>query len=108
MIRLKTAIYVQALIRRCEVAGAAAYLVRRGAEEAGAVLIKINRLDGTVVVLSQASRGEERVWLKPLGDSCNEQRTAEYFARQLRVDPDIWIVEIEDRQGRTFVDEPVV
>jgi hypothetical protein len=38
MARLKSSIYVQALIRRCEVAGASAYLVRRGAEEAGAVL----------------------------------------------------------------------
>src|SRR5579863_9692858 len=100
MIRLKTAIYVQALIRRCEVAGASAYLVRHGAEEAGAVLIKVNRLDGTFLVLSQARRGEEAVWLLPLGESSDETRAADYLARQLRIDPDIWIVEIEDREGR--------
>jgi hypothetical protein len=108
MARLKSAIYVQALIRRAEAAGAAAYLVRRGAEEAGAVFLKINRLDGTCMVLSPARRGEERVWTKPLGDSGNDERSAEYFAKQIRFDPDIWIVEIEDRAGRTFVDEPVV
>lgn len=108
MVRLKSAIYVQALIRRCEVAGVAAYLVRRGAEEAGAVFLKINRLDGTCMVLSQASRGEEQVWMRPLGESGDEPRAAEYFARQIRFDPDIWIVEIEDRLGRPFVDEPIV
>ena len=108
MVRLKSAIYVQAVIRRCEAAGAAAYLVRRGAEEAGAVFLKINRLDGTCTVLSPANRGEERVWTRPLGDSGDEMRAADYFARQLRVDPDIWILEIEDRLGRTFVDEPIV
>lgn len=108
MVRLKSAIYVQALIRRCEVAGAAAYLVRHGAEEAGAIFVKIDRLDGTCTVLSQARTGEQAVWLKPLGDTSNAQRAAEYFTKQLRIDPDIWIVEIEDRQGRSFVTEPVL
>jgi hypothetical protein len=106
--RLKSAIYVQALIRRAEAAGASAYLLRRGAEEAGAVFLKVNRLDGTCIVLSPARRGEERVWTRPLGDAADEQRSAEYFTKQVRFDPDIWIVEIEDRGGRTFVDEPVV
>ena len=108
MVRLKSAIYVQALMRRCEAAGAAAYLVRHGAEEAGAIFIKVSRLDGTCMVLSQARRGEEAVWLRPLGESSDETRAAEYFTRQLRIDPDIWIVEIEDREGRSFVTEPVV
>ena len=106
--RLKSAIYVQALIRRCESAGASAYLLRRGAEEAGAVFIKLNRLDGTLSVLSPARRGEERVWTRPVGETADEQRCTDYFAKQVRFDPDIWIVEIEDREGRTFVDEPVV
>jgi hypothetical protein len=108
MVRLKSAVYVQALIRRAEVGGASAYLLRRGAEEAGAVFLKVNRLDGTCTVLSPARRGEERVWTKPLGDAADDQRSADYFAKQVRFDPDIWIVEIEDRAGRPFVDEPVV
>ena len=108
MVRLKSAIYVQALIRRCEVAGAAAYLVRRGAEEAGAVFVKINRLDGTCTVLSPARRGEERIWTRPIGEAADDSRAAEYFAKQIRIDPDVWIVEIEDRGGRTFVDEPIL
>ncbi|HKD20358.1 MAG TPA: DUF1491 family protein [Rhizomicrobium sp.] len=107
--RLKAGIFVRALIRRAEVAGAQAYVVRKGAEEAGAVLLKISRLDGTCMVLSQARRGEgELVWVKPIGDAADEEASRKYFEKQTRFDPDLWIVEIEDREGRAFVDEPVV
>jgi hypothetical protein len=113
MPRLKSVIYVQALIRRCEVQGASAYLARRGAEEAGAVFIRLNRLDGTSTVLSPAQGSavglaEGRIWTKPLGDAAGDAACTEYFAKQTRYDPDIWIVEIEDREGRGFVDEPVL
>jgi hypothetical protein len=107
--RLKAGIFVRATIRRAEVAGAAAFVVRKGSEEAGAILLKISRLDGTSMVLSQARRGEgELVWVKPLGDATDDAAAAKYFEKQIRFDPDLWIVEIEDREGRTFVDEPVV
>jgi hypothetical protein len=107
--RLKAGIFVRATIRRAEVAGAAAFVVRKGSEEAGAILLKISRLDGTSMVLSQARRGEgELVWVKPLGDATDDAAAAKYFEKQIRYDPDLWIVEIEDREGRTFVDEPVV
>src|SRR5512143_3899767 len=95
--RLKSAIYVAALIKRVESAGAAAYPGRRGAEEAGAVFLKVSRLDGTCAVLSPARRGEERVWTRPIGEAASDAQAADYFAKQVRFDPDIWIVEIEDR-----------
>jgi hypothetical protein len=107
--RLKTGLYVKAIIRRAEVEGAQAYVVRRGSEEAGALFLKIARLDGTCTVLNQARRGEgELVWAKPLGDSTDDAHAQAYFDKQMKFDPDIWIVEIEDRQGRAFVVEPVV
>ena len=107
--RLKAGIFVRAIIRRAEVAGAAAFVVRKGSEEAGAIFLKIARLDGTSLVLSQARRGEgELVWVKPLGDAADDEAASKYFEKQMRFDPDLWIVEIEDREGRTFVDEPVV
>ncbi|HEX4078808.1 MAG TPA: DUF1491 family protein [Rhizomicrobium sp.] len=107
--RLKAGIYVKALIRRAEVAGASAYVVHRGGEEAGALLLKLARPDRSCTVLSQARRGEgELVWIKPLGETSDEAAAAKYFEKQLRYDPDLWIVEIEDREGRAFVDEAVV
>jgi len=107
--RLKAGIFVRALIRRAEVAGAQAYVVRKGAEEAGAVFLKVSRLDGTCTVLNQVLSGEgDRVWARPLGDACDEARASAYFERQTKFDPDLWLVEIEDRQGRAFVDEKIV
>jgi hypothetical protein len=107
--RLKAGIFVRALIRRAEVAGAQAYVVKKGAEEAGAVFLKISRLDGTCMVLNQARAGEgQLVWAKVLGDSCDEAKAAAYLERQIKYDSDLWIVEIEDREGRTFVDEKIV
>ncbi|MGD0190620.1 MAG: DUF1491 family protein [Rhizomicrobium sp.] len=107
--RLKSGLYVKAIVRRAEVEGAAAFVVRHGSDEAGAIFLKVNRLDGTCTVLNQARRGEgELVWTKPLGDSIDEAKAREYFDKQLKFDPDLWIVEIEDRQGRAFVVEPIV
>jgi hypothetical protein len=107
--RLKSGLYVKALIRRAEVEGAAAFVVRHGSEEAGALFLKIARLDGTCIVLNQARRGEgELVWTKPLGDSVDEAKAQLFFEKQMKFDPDLWIVEIEDRQGRAFVIEPIV
>ena len=107
--RLKSGIFVRAVIRRAEVAGAQAYVVRKGAEEAGAVFLKISRLDGTCTVLNQARAGDgELVWARPLGDKIDDAKASAYFERQIKFDPYIWILEIEDREGRAFVDEKVV
>jgi hypothetical protein len=107
--RLKSGIFIRALIRRAEHEGAQAYVVRKGSEEAGAIFLKISRLDGTCVVLSQARGPQgELVWMRPLGEASDDEKAARYFERQVKFDPDLWIVEIEDRDGRAFVDEPVI
>jgi hypothetical protein len=99
---------VRALIRRAEVQGASAFVVKKGSEEAGAVFIKVSRLDGASDVLMQARRGEgDLVWMKTLA-AASEDVARTYFDKQRKFDPDIWIVEIEDKQGRAFVDEPIV
>jgi hypothetical protein len=107
--RLKAGIFVRALIRRAEVAGAMAAVLRKGAEESGAVFLQIRRADGTYMVLDQARRGDgDLVWVKPLGDAADDEKVRGYFEKQVRFDPDIWILEIDDREGRAFVDEPIV
>ena len=107
--RLKAGIFVRALIRRAEVAGASAFIVRKGAEEAGAVILAVARLDGTCLLLNQARDGKGNlVWARPLGDWGEEAKARSWLDKQIKFDPDLWIVEIEDRQGRAFVDEPIV
>lgn len=100
---------MRATIRRAQVAGASAFVVRKGAEEAGAVILTLSRLDGTCLLLNQARNGKgELVWARPLGDWGEEAKARSWLDKQIRFDPDLWIVEIEDRQGRAFVDEPIV
>ena len=107
--RLKAGIFVRALIRRAEVNGASAFILRKGAEEAGALIIKVARLDGTVQVLNQTRDGKGRlVWAQPLGGWTDERRAADWCDKQVKFDPDLWILEIEDREGRAFVDKPIV
>ena len=107
--RLKAELWVKALIRRCEVAGAQAMVVRRGDASAGVVLVKVNRLDRTASVYSPARAGDgSLIWMASTGPEPVPESDADaYIERQRKFDPDIWVVEIEDRQGRHFLQEPV-
>ncbi|MEW6451202.1 MAG: DUF1491 family protein [Pseudomonadota bacterium] len=113
--RLKSGIWVSAYLRRCQIEGAQAVLRRRGADEAGAVFIKISRLDGTADVFGPApqtafedARPSDRVFAPALKSQPVPEPDAEaYLAKQIKFDPDIWIVEVEDRTGRNFLDAVV-
>jgi hypothetical protein len=105
---LSTDIWVGALIRRAEQGGAFPMVIRKGDPRAGAVLVKVvDRRAGVTRLYSEATRGDgERVWMQPLA-SQDEAELDAYAQRALRVDPDVWIVEIDDTQGRHFLVEPV-
>ena len=109
--RLRADIWVAAYLRRCAVEGAYAVLRRRGAAEAGAIFIKLDRLDGTAALFGPAPQTEigeagiERVWARAHEASWLAPDEIESRLRkELSFDPDIWIVEIEDREGRCFLD----
>lgn len=109
--RLKTDLWAAALLRRWNHDTAVvATLVRRGDADAGSVLLKISRLDGTATVLSQTVTAEgERAWMRGTGAAPVADAEAEaYIQRQRKRDPDLWVIEIEDRRGRFAPDEPVL
>ena len=105
---LSTDIWVAALIRRAEMGGAYATVVRRGDQRAGAVLVKvIDRSTGATRLYTEAVRADgERLWMRPAKTE-EEQGLDQYVERALKVDPDLWVVEIEDRGARHFLTEPV-
>jgi hypothetical protein len=113
--RLKSAIWVAAYIRRCNVEGAFAAVRRRGAEEAGAIFVKVNRLDGTAELFGPApqsvfegARPADRLFSRCLPEPlAPEAKVEERIGRELRFDPDVWIIEVEDRAGRHFLDQVV-
>jgi hypothetical protein len=109
--RLKSAIWVAAYLRRCQGDGVFGAVRRRGAEEAGAVFVKVALLDGNAMLYAPApqtaydeSRPAERVFAPIFKEPVPEQSVEERLAKEIRFDPDAWIVETEDRAGRHFLD----
>jgi hypothetical protein len=105
---LSTDLWVAALIRRAEQGGAFATVVRKGDARAGTVLVKaIDRRVGTARLYAEAfGKGGDRVWMEPVS-STEEAALDAYVERTARIDPDLWLVEIDDGQGRHFLTEPV-
>jgi hypothetical protein len=115
--RLKSGIWVAAYVRRCHIEGAFAAVRRRGAEEAGAVYIKVSRLDGTGILYGPAPQAvfdeaqpANRIFTIILGreTQASEADIEARLVREISYDPDLWIVETEDRAGRHFLDNVVV
>lgn len=107
---LKTDFWASALIRRAEIAGAFAAVVRKGDPDGGAVLVKVSTLDGRAHLYAPARNGEgEKIWMDlSAGQLGVEEAAIDAYARKrAESDPDLWIIEIEDRAGRTFLTEPV-
>jgi hypothetical protein len=109
--RLRSDIWVAAYLRRIPLEGAYAALRRRGAAEAGAIFVKVDRLDGRAALFEPApqsqfsDRGVERLWARAhkeewVGAEFVEAR----MAREIAFDPDLWLIEVEDRAGRCWLD----
>jgi hypothetical protein len=109
MARLRSDFWVAAYLRRCAVEGLDAVLRRRGAAEAGAIFVKLDHLDGTASLFGPAPQSL-------LGDDLGERRflavmslapppdIEERMKREIRFDPDLWLVELDDRKGRHFLE----
>ena len=84
-------------------------VVRRGYSSVGTILLKVNRLDGTARVLSQIRYDGELVW-SPVGrsDPMDDRDAEAYLAKQGAIDPDLWIIEVEDKQGRHWFPGKIV
>jgi hypothetical protein len=109
--RLKTSIWVAAYLRRCQTEGVFGAVRRRGAEDAGAVFVKVALMDGTAMLYVPApqtvyddSRPIDRFFTPTSAQPVPEPAVEERLIKEVRFDPDAWIVEIEDKAGRHFLD----
>lgn len=105
---LSSDVWVAALIRRAEIAGANAVVVKRGDTRAGTVIVKAYDTSTRQARLYTEAFGPdgERLWIQPVQSEFESELDA-YVERQRRYDPDLWVVEVEDRQGRHFITEKV-
>ena len=108
--RLPTALWVEAHVRQCSIDGVAVYVARRGDQSSGTVLLKLNQLEHGCRVLTQMRDLDGRLgWLSALGQEPVAEADADaYIARAASRDPDLWIVEIEDRAGRNPFDGKIL
>ena len=109
--RLKTAIWVAGYLRRCQGVCIFGAVRRRGAEEAGAVFVKIALMDGKALLFVPApqstyddSRPIERIFIQSPPQSVDEATVEARLTKEIGFDPDVWIIEVEDREGRHFLD----
>ncbi len=105
---LSTDIWVYALLRRVQLEGASAAIVRKGDATGGAVLVRIfdpRTREARLYALAQSGGGES-VWMQPLAGATEADLDA-YALRAAKRDPDVWIVEIESSDGSRFLTEDV-
>jgi hypothetical protein len=107
--RLRSDFWVSAYLRRCAVEGVDAVLRRRGAAEAGAVFVKIDHRDGTASLYGPAPQalvdgpGADRLFA-PVLTGVTPLDVEDRMRRERGFDPDLWLVEVDDPQGRHFLD----
>jgi hypothetical protein len=104
--RLTAEFWVQAYLARLRLADIPAFVVARGDATAGAVLVKCNTLDGRAVAHQRRTdpMTGEAVWMELSAGPEGEVDDA--IARQRGFDPDLWVIEVEDRAGRHLLDQP--
>jgi hypothetical protein len=103
--RLASGIWVSAYLRRIQALGIPAYVITRGDETAGAVLVKLALMDGTARAYTRSFdlKSNTRVWQVLVEGPEPEVDAA--ITRQRGFDPDLWVIEVEDARGRDLLAE---
>ena len=109
--RLRSDFWIAALRRRAEAAGAYVAVARRGAAEAGAIFISVDSKTGLFDLYGPAPQSmfgdadaiQDRLFSRLL-DQADATALAKRLDQEVRFDADLWLIDIEDRDGRPFVD----
>ena len=105
--RVKAELWIKAHIRKCNAKAIPVTVVRRGDDQAGALIIKVNQLGpGCAVLVPTNTLDGGRKWRWAFGKELVPESEADaYIEKQLNLDPDIWVLEIEDRKGRHLIED---
>ncbi|KIC41737.1 GTP-binding protein Era [Ruegeria sp. ANG-S4] len=105
MTRLTAEFWVHAYLARLRFQEIPAFVVAHGDDTAGAVLVKLNTLDGHAVAFQRSFdlMSGERKWVELCAGA--ESYVDAAITRQRSFDPDLWVIEVEDRQGRHLLGE---
>jgi hypothetical protein len=104
-VRLTADFWVHAYLARLQLAGIPAFVTARGDATAGTVAVKVNTLDGDARLFTRVNDATgARIW-SVLAEGA-ETKVDAALGRARRFDPDLWVIEVEDREGRHLLDEP--
>jgi len=106
--QLKTSLWVSALLRRAQIAGASGFVMAKGDPDAGIVLVKISTLDGLAMAYFPERNYETGARIWRASELKAEREIDANFRARMGGDPDIWCVEIEDKEGRSFLTEEII
>lgn len=105
MARLTADIWVSAYLTRLRLADIPVFVVKKGDATAGAIMVKLNTLDGQAVAYQRQFdlMTDRREWIELARGIERDVDAA--LSKQSGYDPDLWIIEVEDRDGRALLDE---
>ena len=103
--RLASGLWVSAYLNRLRLANVAVYVTQKGDATAGAVVVKLATLDGLARAFQRSFdlMADTRVWVV-LAEGPEAEVDA-VLTRQKARDRDLWVIELEDRAGRTLLEE---
>ncbi len=104
-LRLTARVWTDAYLRRLQIENIPAFITHKGDPSAGAVMVKLATLDGKATCFQRSFdlMTGERAWVV-LAEGADAD-VDEAIARQRSFDPDLWVIEIEDRHGRHLLEE---
>ena len=105
MTRLTSSFWVQGYIKRLNLIGVPAFVISHGDDKAGAIIVKVNKLNGDAILYERSFSLEKNKSLWSKSQSGDEKELDELLSRQLARDSDLWIIEIESRQGDAYLDD---
>lgn len=104
--RMPTDIWIQAHVARLSSKGVPVVVLKRGDKNSGIIIVKINRIEtGVDIFMQERDLSGNFIWQPALdGRRVEEPEAASFIERQAKYDPDIWIVEIEDREDHNLLE----
>jgi len=111
--RVRAEFWIKAYLRRCHAAGAFAVVVRHGDDDAGAIFITVAHRDGPIDLYGPAPAGldavsDDRRWIWLMRGDRLDDRVTTRLESEARLDRDLWILEVDDAQGRHFLGDDLV
>ena len=110
MARVTSQIWISALIRRAQTAGAFVTVLHKGNAEAGAIYLVVSDLSGMMTLHGPALQGAydsdgslDRKF-EILLENVSDEQVKNRIEQERSFDPDLWVLEIEDREGRAFAE----